>query len=142
MRNLILRIKDFITEKEIREGKLLNHLGLEDVTLLYIWKRGESIPSTLNYVKLSEYFNVSLDFLLGRSEDFGVAGKYSVKYFYNNLRNIMERNNKNRYQMINKDLICSSANFVKWKRGSIPTPETLIKLADYFSVSVDELLSK
>ena len=142
MEKMISKIKELITEKEIKEGKLLNYLGLDDITLLYIWKRGECVPSTLNYVKLSEYFNVSLHFLFCRSEDFGIAGKLNVNRFYVNLRNIMSRKNKNRYQMINKDLICSSANFVKWKKGSIPTPETLIKLADYLCVSVDELLSE
>jgi repressor LexA len=34
-----------------------------------------------------------------------------------------------------------SASVVKWKRGTIPRGTTLQKIADYFSVSVDDLLS-
>ena len=35
----------------------------------------------------------------------------------------------------------SRATATKWKKGSIPSGDSLIKLADYFGVSVDELLS-
>lgn len=35
----------------------------------------------------------------------------------------------------------SRATATKWKNGSIPSGDSLIKLADYFDVSVDYLLS-
>ena len=35
----------------------------------------------------------------------------------------------------------SRATATKWKKGSIPSGDSLIKLADYFGVSVNELLS-
>ena len=141
MDKLINKIKELITSEEIKKGKLLSFLNLTDVTLLYIWKRGESLPSTSNYIKLAEYLNCSLDFLVNRTLSDDKKYKYDEKKFYHNLRELMRIKNKTRYQMVYKDMICPSASFVKWKRGSIPTIETLIKLADYFSVSVDELLS-
>lgn len=36
----------------------------------------------------------------------------------------------------------SKGNIAKWKDGTIPTGETLIKLADYFDCSVDYLLGR
>lgn len=36
----------------------------------------------------------------------------------------------------------SNATCTKWKGGSIPNGETLIKLADYFSCSVDKVLGR
>ena len=40
------------------------------------------------------------------------------------------------------DLDLSKATATKWKNGSVPTGETLQKLADYFGVSVDYLLNE
>lgn len=36
----------------------------------------------------------------------------------------------------------SSASVTKWKNGTIPNSDTLLKIADYFAVSVDYLLGK
>lgn len=33
------------------------------------WKAGERYPSMDNLVKLADYFNVSIDYLVGRSDD-------------------------------------------------------------------------
>ena len=45
--------------------------------------------------------------------------------------------------MITKDKICSSNHFHKWnKLKLIQTPETIIKLADYFNVTIDYLLGR
>lgn len=40
------------------------------------------------------------------------------------------------------DLDLSKATATKWKNGSVPTGETLQKLADYFGVTVDYLLNE
>lgn len=36
----------------------------------------------------------------------------------------------------------SSASITKWKRGTIPNPDSLGKIAEYFCVSIDYLLGK
>lgn len=41
---------------------------------------------------------------------------------------------------IGKEIGLSSGIISKWKNGGIPNGETLMKLADYFDVSVDYLL--
>jgi len=41
---------------------------------------------------------------------------------------------------VTMDLELSKATATKWKNGSVPTGETLQKLAEYFDVSVDYLL--
>lgn len=42
---------------------------------------------------------------------------------------------------VGKELGISSASFTKWKNGSIPTVDALIKLSEYFNVSIDYLVS-
>ncbi|MGN0700495.1 MAG: helix-turn-helix domain-containing protein [Oscillospiraceae bacterium] len=41
-----------------------------------------------------------------------------------------------------KSIGVSNATCTKWKSGSIPNGETLIKLADFFSCSVDKVLGR
>lgn len=41
---------------------------------------------------------------------------------------------------VGKQLGISSASFTKWKNGSIPTVDALIKLSQYFNVSIDYLV--
>lgn len=40
------------------------------------------------------------------------------------------------------ELGVSSATLTKWKNGSIPNGETLIKISEYFNVSIDYLLGR
>lgn len=41
-----------------------------------------------------------------------------------------------------KELLIATGSVTKWKNGTIPSGETLTKIADYFHVSVDYLLGK
>ena len=41
-----------------------------------------------------------------------------------------------------KELGLSSATVTKWKNGTLPQSETLLKIADYFNVTTDYLLGK
>lgn len=41
-----------------------------------------------------------------------------------------------------KQLLIATGSVTKWKKGTIPSGETLTKIADYFHVSVDYLLGK
>ena len=43
---------------------------------------------------------------------------------------------------VSKELNISSGVVTKWKTGSIPNGETLLKIADYFNCSVDYLLGR
>jgi len=43
---------------------------------------------------------------------------------------------------VGKELGISTGSIAQWKNGSIPSGETLIKIADYFNVSIDYLLGR
>ena len=131
------RLNETIKEADFKElSKFLNI----DISIIYTWQRGEYLPSTTNYIYLSKFFNFSVDYLLARTDDCGCYAISNFNNFYNNLNKIIKFR-KTSYKQMKQDGIVSANNIFKWKRGSIPTIETLIKLADYFSVSVDELLS-
>lgn len=56
----MLRKKKGLTQKQ-----LAGILGL-DQTAISNWERGKGLPDNTNQFKLANYFNVSLDYLLGR----------------------------------------------------------------------------
>ena len=108
-----------------------------------MWKRGECIPSIINLDKIARYFSCSMEYLFGRTEDFGHGQYGEMKPFSEQLNKIKKDKNITNYKMIFKDKICSSNNLHKWnKLKSTPTPETIIKLADYFGVTIDYLLGR
>ena len=61
--------------------------------------------------------------------------------FWENFTTLCDLNNISP-NAVAKKIGVSNATCTKWKGGSIPNGETLIKLADYFKCSIDYLLGK
>jgi transcriptional regulator with XRE-family HTH domain len=61
------RIKSLRVERGIGQNKLAEDLRLSNASISY-WETGKQIPSAEVIYKLSKYFNVSADYLLGLKE--------------------------------------------------------------------------
>jgi len=61
--------------------------------------------------------------------------------FWENFYNECEKRNTTPAEVV-KDLGIAGGSITKWKNGSMPSSENLIKIADYFNVSVDYLLGR
>ncbi len=97
-------------------------------------------PSTL--MKMADYFNVSIDFLLGRSDNDAFfksdnpVGFYARYSLLRDLRNLKDG-------QIATELHFDRTLCYKWKsKNHIPTLEILDLLCDYFNVSLDYLLGR
>lgn len=66
----MIRIKELRKEKKLTQTQLGNIINLNQ-TAIGKYERGELEPSIKTLISLSNYFEVSLDYLLGRSDDFG-----------------------------------------------------------------------
>lgn len=62
------RILDLIQSNNITAAKLTQEANLTN-GLITQWKKGLQKPSTDALVKIADYFGVSLDYLLGRTEE-------------------------------------------------------------------------
>lgn len=60
--------------------------------------------------------------------------------FAENLARIQEERGVTNYR-IAKEIDVNQTSIVNWKNGTKPHPRNVKRLADYFNVSVDELLS-
>jgi len=104
--------------------------------------RGERLPNYGDFVALIEYFNVSADVLLGRTEYCDVERFQPIQPFGTTLQKIMQANKVSQYRL-QKDLHFSSATTNAWvSNKKLPAIDRVDKLADYLDVSVDYLLGR
>lgn len=65
-----MRIKELREEKNISQLVLAEKIGTSQRNIGR-WENGENEPSYSQLVKLADFFNVTLDYLVNREDDFG-----------------------------------------------------------------------
>lgn len=73
----IEKIQELLTSNNISAYKLSAAIGLNK-TFFTDWKRGKAHPSADALSKIADYFNVSVDYLLGRTETPAAEYEYPV----------------------------------------------------------------
>lgn len=66
MNKLYLRVKELAAQKHVSLAKVERDLGFSN-GIISTWKTGKASQDKIN--SLADYFNVSTDYLLGRSKD-------------------------------------------------------------------------
>ncbi len=136
----------------LKELMLFENITINDLTeklniskrnmLVYNWLNCYSVPR-LNYaIQLGDIFYCSLDYLFGRTLNFEKQKFKSTPPFDEQLKKIIKEFKVSQYKLV-KDRVCNMGNFHKWfKLKSTPKIESLIKLADYFNISLDYLVGR
>lgn len=132
-------VKELCRENNISINKLETELGFAQG---YISKLDKSNPNTAKLMQIANYFNVTLEYLM--------RGKQSNERKNERQNNInmtvferiesLRKARKISQGKLEKELGFSNGSISKWK-NSMPTPERLRKLADYFNVSIEYLLT-
>lgn len=113
-----------------------------DRTNITRYLRAERLPLYDGFVVMLEYFNVSADVLLGRKDFCNIEKFNPVQPFGTTLQRVLKETKTSQYR-IQKDLGFSGSTTYAWLTNkSLPTIETMDKLADYLDVSVDYLLGR
>lgn len=100
------------------------------------WKHG-GMPTDISLTKLAEYFGVTADqLIMSESEDLNYTN-YTV--FYKNFLELCMKQGKTPSKIAN-EIGLSNAAAYKWKGGALPTNATIQRIADYFKISVDDLV--
>ena len=68
MYDLGARFKAVRTEKKLTQKQVANGIGVPERQYQY-YEYGKNSPSALLLIALADYFDVSLDYLVGRSDD-------------------------------------------------------------------------
>ncbi len=136
------RLEDIFREREVNIEDLTKSIGISSKSRIYNWKRQEVQPSFKFLVKLADYFDCSIDYLVGRT-DFDVETNFKkCPPFDVQLKKFMKQHKITQYKLI-KDKVVNQNGFHNWFTLKCqPKVDTLIKLADYFNISIDELVGR
>jgi len=122
--------------KNTNKNRMLTDLKLSKNSIVD-WKKRGNIPSGDVLSKIADYFGVSVEFLLNGKE---TEQKWR-SMFYNKFLKLCEKNE------IKPSVAANEIGFNKstvsaWKRnGNNPNGDILFKVADYFNVSIEYLLT-
>lgn len=91
-------------------------------------------------ITISNYFNVSLDYLFGLSDIKNNINKNNRPFFEN--FNVLVKTNKKSILKTMEDMNFKESNYYRWKNGLIPRTNNLLTIAKYFDVSLDYLIGR
>ncbi|MBQ8444478.1 MAG: helix-turn-helix transcriptional regulator [Clostridia bacterium] len=133
-------LKDLMIENNIDIKELADKTNIK-LGSLYFYFKHDSTPDVECAIKISEYFNCSINYLLGLSENNNLKIHPSNKTFIENYLYLLKINKTNNYKVCNI-LNINRNSIYNWKKGKTPKMINLIELAKYFDVSVDFLLGR
>lgn len=136
-------IKDLIDEQNLSLRKIGLECGFTSGQLSR-WVNGK-IPTIDNAVKLCKYFDCSLDYLFGLSEEkqhtVYIHTDYDFNLFITRYLLLLKENNFSHSQFTRKSDINESC-LRDWKKGHKPLMRTIVIIATNLSCSIDYLLGR
>ena len=137
MSNLKINVLEVLKDKHISIKDFCKTVGLGKNM---IYDLDVHLPTLQNAIKIANALNVSLDYLIGRSDS-------QEQYFINinennfivNLDKILKSKHISKLKF-SKELNLSTDCFTRWRAGAIPYLTTILRIADYLGCSIDELL--
>lgn len=134
------RLTELMSEKGISNVELAKVLGVTSCSVGR-WKRGVANMRLAQFIMIADYFNCSLDFLVGRSENEIDFVPNECPPFYRHFKKLIADKGISRNR-INTETKIKSSHFVDWKNGAEPQIHSLIELADFLDVSLDFLIGR
>ncbi len=128
------------TEKS--KTKFASLVGI-DHKLVSLYLNG-IIPTTQSVVKICDYFDCSIDYIVGIDKNYSYKNMikgYNAGKFYPEYERLLKLNSTNHYRLSKQGIVCESS-LSKWKLGGLPKFEFIIKIAYELSGSIDKLLGR
>lgn len=134
-------LNELMTLNNLTELSLAEKTGIP-VSCISLYVRGVQTPYLENILILADYFNCSIDYLLGFTDTYTPKVYNECPIFAERFRYLLKHYGF-RDSKFYKDKQISKSCFYEWKSGkSVPTLDNLIKLAKIFNCTVDYLLGR
>ena len=133
-------LNELIAENEITVKSLKESTGIAESTLYY-YLEDKAFANLNALIKLSDYFNCSIDFLLGLTDIYSYSKPKHNKTFPEIYKELLKEHKTNN-QKVSRELGISRARYYTWKNGSQPSVTILMQLSKYFNVSIDYLIGR
>ena len=137
------RLTDLMTTENISRRQLCAKINVQRKSL-YSWLNGRNYPQYDALIRLVDYFTVSINFLLGISDEVYCCEHCPIDevqtQFCSKLRGFMKEKSLTRYSFAKK-IGVGQTTFDRWfKCNSMPEIAVLIRIAKAMGQSVDYLL--
>ena len=135
------RISELVEDCEVNKSELPHLIGVDYRSLSNALNYG-IIPTPRILIRIADYFNLSIKYLLGTSDD-EYFNKSKLKSDFKMRFDILcKEKNITRYK-VSKDLHFDQSYITRWfNKNYLPSLELLDLISDYFKVSVDYLLGR
>lgn len=137
MNNFQERLTELLEDNNISRLKLAKEINSTSTTINGYFNKNY-FPTLEIAIKISKYFNISLDYLFGLSDN-KVNKNTNDKTFFENFNSLVKSSKKSILNTM-KDMNFTDANYYRWKSGLMPKTNNLITIAKYFDVSLDDLV--
>ena len=135
------RITELVEDCEVKKSELPNLIGVDYRSLSNALNYG-IIPTPRILIRIADYFNVSIKYLLGTSND-EYFSKSKVKSDFKTRFDFLCKENNITFYKVSKDLHLDQSYITRWfNKNYLPSLELLDLISDYFEVSVDYLLGR
>ena len=135
------RITELVEDCGVNKSALPKLIGVDYRSLSNAINYG-IIPTPRILIRIADYFNVSIKFLLGTSDD-EYFEKSKVKSDFRTRFDFLCKDKNISYYIVSKDLHFDQSYISRWlNKNYLPSLELLELLSDYFKVSIDYLLGR
>ena len=135
-------LKDLMESKNIDDDNLANKINACEGRLINKWTNNTQMPNLENAIKLANYFNCSLDYLFGLTENNEEVNYTNSKPFDIQLKKILDDKKISQNKLM-RETKFGSGHFYSWfNKKAQPNMATVIELAQYLKVSLDYLAGR
>lgn len=136
-----IRLTDLVEDCEVNKSALPNLIGIDYRSLSNALNYG-IVPTPRILMRIADYFNVSIKYLLGTSDD-EYFSKAKFKSDFKTRFDLLCAEKKVTHYKVSKDLHFDNSYITRWfKKNYLPSLELLETISDYFKVSIDYLLGR
>ena len=135
-----IRINELVAETDLKKADLAKAGNFDYRSLSNALVYGIT-PTTSTLIKMADYFNVSMDYLLGRTDKNDYT-ESSNTTFQERFEKLCLEKGVTHYK-VSQDCFFDKSNISRWlSKGYLPTLEILDMITKYFNVSIDYILGR
>lgn len=135
------RFKEIIEESDYKRSELVKLIPISQSTLSNALTYG-IIPSTKTLIKIANFFDISITYLLANTDDVDFDKSSNPVSFKSRFEELCSEKEVTHYKVAT-DCLFDKSNISRWlSKGFLPELEIIELLCDYFNVSPDYLLGR